>query len=371
MQAMGQRLHPFFITYQIFKTRKVMKLKYVYMLGLLCLLGLGDVLAKNNSSATNCRCPNSLELFGGKTSATKSYGCVYNKNSDGPNLWTSVRNVVGNDGTKTRVYRIHYFNENGEMVTDSHTFTNTPPVISLSADCGATKTPVVLGDNMVDYDKIADGDEFACSSRAKVKNGKVDIDAAVCSGCTNKTRFILKAAQFATNGVEKLITYGGISLVVVAGVVSLVKTGGAAAPAVGVMWTKGVAVVTAAGAGTALALSVLLKEHANSALEACDVDIKRQTSFYTGTTQPIVAGVQPNPASAMSTLNLRLPEAGDLTIEIFDQQGSHRKTVVMGQRFAKGMNQIPLQVQDLAAGIYILKVTGNQGLQLTHRLVKK
>jgi cell division protein FtsL len=35
------------------------------------------------------------------------------------------------------------------------------------------------------------------------------------------------------------------------------------------------------------------------------------------------------------------------------------------------MNEIPLQVQDLASGIYIVKITGNQGLQLTHRLVKK
>ncbi|WP_299458764.1 T9SS type A sorting domain-containing protein [uncultured Microscilla sp.] len=346
-----------------------MKLKYIYILGLLCLVGLGDALAKSNSSAVSCRCPNGLELFGGTTAASKSYGCVYSKNNREPNLWTSVRNVVGNNGQMTRVYRVHYFDQTGNVVTYTRTFNNLPPVLALSADCGATKTLVDLGETMTNYAKIASGDEFVCGQ--KVTGQNVNASTASCVGCTNNTRRVLRATQFVGSGLENVIKTVGAVLVVTAGVVKLVKTGGLAAPAVAIMWKKGTIVTTAVSATAGVALGNLVSTMAGWGLEACNTDIQRKTSFYTSTDKPIVAGIQPNPASTLSMLNLRLPEVNDLTIEIFDQQGRHQKTVVMGQRFAKGMNQIPLDVQGLTAGTYIVKITGNQGLSLTHRLVKK
>jgi len=350
-----------------------MKLTYIYTLGLLCLLGWSDALAKSNSSTTSCRCANGgFELYGGANSASKFYGCVYGRVSGRQNLWTSVKNVVGSNGQVTRVYKIHYYDANGDIKTDSHTFNHFPPLLSISADCGVTRTPIHLGDLMFNYDKIGTGDEFVCGNNISSTNGQVNASVSGCTGCGSGTKFILNAAKNGGNIISLTAkTIGVLGLTLATGV-AIYKTGGAAAPVASVFYNKGMIVVSAGSLVLGNAIGDYISQAASNYDQwFCNTSIQRQTSFYTGTTKPTAMGVQPNPAGALSTLHLRLPKANDLNIEIFDQQGRHHKTVVMGQHFAKGMNQIPLQVQDLPAGIYLIKVTGGQGLQLTHRLVKK
>ena len=87
---------------------------------------------------------------------------------------------------------------------------------------------------------------------------------------------------------------------------------------------------------------------------------------YTGTSvpeNPVVASVNvtmyPNPVSGQATLSFNLNESCNVSYQVFDMTGR----MVMNQglgRYAEGEHQVNINVEDLSAGSYILRL--NQGV---------
>ena len=363
-----------------------MKLKYIYLLGLLCLLSWSNVLAKSSieggtrtstgsvhktlpvaaikgdkpennvlNSCQSCIGAGGTQVLGNG----KVLACFFQQPNK-PSLFVYRRQVNG-----ALRYQVGYKDINGNTQLDSHTYSELPR-IEVRSNCSTSATRFIGEDYPLLFQDLHGDDPYYCSSfSVGGTSGHQTYSCNTCKPDTERLVLDLTATSLAFG-----IAAAGAT--VIAGVASL--------PAAAVVLTaSGAAIVVGTGtiaAGATSAAAVLSGLAGTIISQNCnDVSLTgRQTKFYQNMgkkSSAIVAGIQPNPAQALSTLNLHLPETTELTVEIFDQQGRHRKTIVMGQRFAEGLNKIPLQVQDLATGTYIVKVTGSQGLKLTQRLVKK
>lgn len=173
-----------------------------------------------------------------------------------------------------------------------------------------------------EYEFQRDGQQFAWS----------------CSSCNNATKTILKGGQIA-------VTLGGAAIGSAIG-----------GPKGGVL-----------GAGAGLA--------ASETLNLCeDFTLRTTRTLLDKKIVAVRTFIAPNPvgAAANSILNLHLPTDDEVTIEVFNSNGQHQQTVMMGNRLSLGDHKIPLATSNLAPGLYIVKITSAEsGIKLTQRLVKK
>ncbi len=99
------------------------------------------------------------------------------------------------------------------------------------------------------------------------------------------------------------------------------------------------------------------------------------------TTKPITSAIQnsisnaeeasiaPNPTQNTFTTTIHLTKNEILDFEIYSLEGKKLYTVFNKKAFA-GKNDFSMSIEDLPKGQYILKIHGNQGFQLSKRVVK-
>jgi len=79
--------------------------------------------------------------------------------------------------------------------------------------------------------------------------------------------------------------------------------------------------------------------------------------------------VFPNPTSGMTSLELTLNNADLITVELLSVNGQSLSRLAGNQKFEKGKHTIPLGISELTPGLYLIRVTGNQGAK-TLKVVK-
>jgi hypothetical protein len=81
------------------------------------------------------------------------------------------------------------------------------------------------------------------------------------------------------------------------------------------------------------------------------------------------ANVYPNPAKDLAQLEYSLPEAGKVTIRITDALG---RTVfsLVEQQMEAGQQQLPLELNSLAAGRYHVNLLYNRNGEVEQQLLK-
>ncbi len=73
-----------------------------------------------------------------------------------------------------------------------------------------------------------------------------------------------------------------------------------------------------------------------------------------------LAGVAPNPLSGTGTVRYRLPQPGHVRLDLYDLRGRHLQSLLDADRPA-GEQSIALTAGDLAAGVYYVRLTTDQG----------
>jgi hypothetical protein len=81
------------------------------------------------------------------------------------------------------------------------------------------------------------------------------------------------------------------------------------------------------------------------------------------------ASIAPNPTQNTFTTTIHLTQNEILDFEIYSLEGKKLYTVFNKKAFA-GKNDFSMSIEDLPKGQYVLKIQGNQGFQLSKRLVK-
>lgn len=85
----------------------------------------------------------------------------------------------------------------------------------------------------------------------------------------------------------------------------------------------------------------------------------------------LAAKVHPNPFDTSLVLEYTLSEPSAVTIEIFDMLGRIWKSVATDQWQNKGTHRLDISTGDLAAGMYIYKISTAQGAMQTGRIVRR
>ncbi|WP_299458772.1 T9SS type A sorting domain-containing protein [uncultured Microscilla sp.] len=177
---------------------------------------------------------------------------------------------------------------------------------------------------------------------------------------SNRVGVNCKRCSFAGTTVAKQLKFEGTLKYVIGGVVA---TGG-------LLTGNGWAIVIGAGFFIAGTTDFIRAQ----TLESIDCNSFRQTNYYQSITQSEVVGlnVYPNPVIQKTTLQIHLPQAEDLTVEVFDLNGVAQKTLLIGKRFPAGNNQIPLSLGLLAPGKYLIKVTSSlSNIKITQPIIKQ
>ena len=87
-----------------------------------------------------------------------------------------------------------------------------------------------------------------------------------------------------------------------------------------------------------------------------------------GGEEVLTAGIAPNPSNGAFTLRMNLPEAQPtLYLELFDLNG--RVLATDKVTAIKGLNRYDLSYDDVAPGMYYLRVSGGEGVQATQRVI--
>ncbi|KAA5542945.1 Ig-like domain-containing protein [Adhaeribacter rhizoryzae] len=81
--------------------------------------------------------------------------------------------------------------------------------------------------------------------------------------------------------------------------------------------------------------------------------------------------VYPNPAKDQTTVNFTLATTGYYTLDLFDIRGAKIKTIVAGQALANKSFDVKLKVNDLAEGVYLLKLVTDKGVGIQRISVKR
>ncbi|WP_045114036.1 T9SS type A sorting domain-containing protein [Microscilla marina] len=187
-------------------------------------------------------------------------------------------------------------------------------------------------------------------------------DNYTCDFYANSTRVgtNCKRCSFAATTVAKQLRFEGAVKQVFGGVVAIG----------GILAGQGSVVVI----GAAFFVAGTTDFIRSQTLEPLDCNSFRQTNYYQSITQPEVVGlnIYPNPVVQKTTLQIHLPQAEDLTVEVFDLNGVAQKTLFIGKRFPAGNNQIPLSVGLLAPGKYLIKVTSSlSNIKITQPIIKQ
>lgn len=75
----------------------------------------------------------------------------------------------------------------------------------------------------------------------------------------------------------------------------------------------------------------------------------------------------PNPFNPATTISFQMPQAGIVSLKIFDQLGREVKTLLNEQR-AAGQHQISFEAHALPSGIYIYQLKAN-GVVLSKKML--
>ncbi|MFK7972763.1 MAG: T9SS type A sorting domain-containing protein, partial [Bacteroidia bacterium] len=86
------------------------------------------------------------------------------------------------------------------------------------------------------------------------------------------------------------------------------------------------------------------------------------------TASPLQLKLSPNPATEQAQVEMMLPHAGQLSVQLFDMQGRLLKTAY-DQRLHKGNFILPIDIADLPSGYYMVKVSLDQKQEVL-KLVK-
>jgi hypothetical protein len=84
-------------------------------------------------------------------------------------------------------------------------------------------------------------------------------------------------------------------------------------------------------------------------------------------TEFAITGAYPNPFNSATTISYSLPEAGDVTLSMFDANGRLVETLAAGFSEA-GSHTLTLSADGLPSGLYLVKLGNKQGM-LTQQLV--
>ena len=78
--------------------------------------------------------------------------------------------------------------------------------------------------------------------------------------------------------------------------------------------------------------------------------------------------VYPNPASAITCLELDMPQAQDVSVTVHNMFGQHIQTLHQGS-LNRGLQRMFLDASTLVPGPYLLTLTTDDGHRWSHRLV--
>ncbi|QNH60905.1 alpha-amylase family glycosyl hydrolase [Hymenobacter sediminicola] len=87
-------------------------------------------------------------------------------------------------------------------------------------------------------------------------------------------------------------------------------------------------------------------------------------------TEALRLTASPNPTSTAATLRYELASAAPVTVAVVNMLGSTVRTINVSAKQAAGAHQLQLPVQDLANGIYIVRVSTGQLMQTTRLVVQ-
>jgi len=99
----------------------------------------------------------------------------------------------------------------------------------------------------------------------------------------------------------------------------------------------------------------------------CD-NVTGTTDFYPITDKISLQSLFPNPANETVVLDIELKQKTDLTLHLYDTQG--RVIRQLATTYSDGEHQISLEIADLSAGVYIVKIASDFGTISKH-FVKK
>lgn len=95
----------------------------------------------------------------------------------------------------------------------------------------------------------------------------------------------------------------------------------------------------------------------------CD-NVTSTTDFYPITDKISLQSLFPNPANERVNLDIELKQNTDLMIDLYDTQG--RVIQQFTQTYANGQHQISLDIGDLSAGVYVVKIASDFGVISKH-----
>lgn len=84
---------------------------------------------------------------------------------------------------------------------------------------------------------------------------------------------------------------------------------------------------------------------------------------------PASVVLQPNPATNATTLAFETLENSHVTVSLLAINGSHLSTVFAGN-MGKGVQQLPIDLQNLTTGMYLVQIAGSKGVTTTKLLVR-
>ncbi len=97
----------------------------------------------------------------------------------------------------------------------------------------------------------------------------------------------------------------------------------------------------------------------------CD-NVTGTTDFYPITDKISLQSLFPNPANEKINLDIELKQKTDLTIDLYDTQG--RVIQQFTETYTDGQHQISLEIADLSAGMYVVKIASDFGVVSKHFL---
>jgi hypothetical protein len=86
-------------------------------------------------------------------------------------------------------------------------------------------------------------------------------------------------------------------------------------------------------------------------------------------TPVVLESIAPNPTSSTATVRFSLPEAGDVTLDVYDAQGRRVSSVMKHQQHPSGWHDEPLNAEGWPAGVYFCRLAVAGGASVSRRFV--
>ncbi|MCB2212437.1 S8 family peptidase [bacterium] len=100
-------------------------------------------------------------------------------------------------------------------------------------------------------------------------------------------------------------------------------------------------------------------------------DLKQNAEIATAETMPgkfALGAAYPNPFNPTTTLNVTLPDAGDLRMQVFNTLGQEVATLANG-RYAGGQHSLTFDASNLTSGVYLVRAQFNGGQALVQKVM--